>query len=114
MEKTILNQVLKLDTAPVHVAPGGSSECILCGNVKTIGDFLRELREEIAFGMINAEMKGAEVEVSIYYGLADEADVDAILLRHDISQKSRMCLAEDLQKTGMTMQSRNKVIDLLR
>ncbi len=114
MEKTVLNQVLKVDTAPVHVAPGGSSECILCGNPKKIGDFLRDLREEIAFGMIDVEMKDVDVEVSIYYGLADEVDVDAILSRHDISKKSQMCLAEDIQKIGMTMQSRNKVIDLLR
>ena len=53
MELTILKETVTLDTAPMHIAPGGSILCHITGNSRRIAKLLIELRSEIAFGMSN-------------------------------------------------------------
>ena len=116
MEKKIFNQTLALDTAPVHVAPGGSCLITLKGNASKIKDLLMELREEIAFGMIDVEVISEEkrfVSVSIYFGKADRPDFDRVAGHWDEIDMSGEELAETDQMKGLSMRARNQVIDVM-
>ena len=117
MEKTILNQNVSLDTAPVHVAPGGSVMFSLSGNAANIASLLVALREEIAYGMADIRTIDAAaktVEASIYTGKADIADLDAVMAAHAQNITSeRSEIAEGAEMTGLSMRARNQVIDCL-
>ena len=116
MEKKIFNQTLSLDTAPVHVAPGGSCLFTLKGNASKIKALLMGLREEIAFGMIDVEVISEEqriVCVSIYFGKADRPDFDRIAGQCDEIDMRSEELAETDQKMGLSMRARNQVIDVM-
>ena len=115
MEKTILNTTLTLDTAPLHIAPGGSTLCVIKGSASSLAEFLMALREEIAYGMADVRTICAAsrtVEVSIYYGKADNE------IFQDMFQKSvcgiEAVYSELLEGTGFSMRARNQVIDALK
>ncbi len=117
MEKTILNQKLVLDTAAVHVAPGGSMLFRLSGDADLIAKVLMALREEIAYGMIDIKTLDADkkvVEADVYTGKADVADFDAVLAANgkDVNC-DREEIAEGTEMTGLSMRARNQVIDCL-
>lgn len=116
MEKTILNTTLTLDTAPLHVAPGGSTLCTLKGDAAAIAKLLMALREEMAYGMADVRTLSAQdkvVETDIYFGKADETDFHAVYQNHaeDIALVGLKELSEGL---GMSMRARNQVIDALK
>ncbi len=115
MEKTILNTTLTLDTAPLHIAPGGSTLCVIKGDASLLAEFLMSLREEIAYGMADVRTICAEsrlVEVSIYYGKADD-DVFQAMVQKCADGIESVC-SELLEGTGFSMRARNQVIDALK
>lgn len=115
MEKTILNTTLTLDTAPLHIAPGGSTLCVIKGNASLLAEFLTALREEIAYGMADVRTICAEsrlVEVSIYYGKADD-DVFQAMVQKCADGIESVC-SELSEGTGFSMRARNQVIDALK
>lgn len=113
MKKTILGQPITLETAPVHVAPGGSILIKLSGNAQNIAKLLCSLREEIAYGM--ADIKDGEngVEADIYLGKADIADFDNIFSAVSDIRCEKSDLAEGTVMDGLSMQARNQIINLL-
>ena len=116
MEKVIFGQTLALDTAPVHVAPGGSVLFTLNAKAASLARLLSALREEIAYGMIDIVADDADkpVRVLIYTGKADVADFDAVFSAsgHDV-ECDREDIVEGTQMTGLSMRARNQVIDCL-
>ncbi len=116
MEKKIFNQTLVLDTAPVHIAPGGSYLFTIEGNASKIKALLMDLREEIAFGMIDLKVISEEqriVSVSIYFGKADRPDFDRVVGQYDEIGMHSEELGETTQMTGLSMRSRNQIIDVM-
>ena len=115
MEREVLQRKLTLETAPVHVAPGGSVLYHVKGRARGIGEVLVALREETAYGMCDVVTLGEdEVDVAIYFGRADEASVLEVLEKHSGIETSREELAEAIQMTGLSMRARNQVIDVLK
>ncbi len=112
MEKIIFGKTLMLDTAPVHVAPGGSILYKMSGNASIIAELLLALREEIAYGMMDVSVVSETdktVEVAIYMGKAD-VDVFLGMLPADMALAEDE-LAEDAVMTGLSMRARNMVLD---
>lgn len=114
MEKDVFGKKLTLDTAPVHIAPGGSV-CIEIGdNTSYLLGLLLKVREEIAYGMIDIETNEAEdtFSTSIYLG---KADLDTF---SEIVSEGPLCwtekdLPEGTKMTGLSMRSRNQVLDAI-
>ena len=104
MELTILKETVTLDTAPMHIAPGGSILCHITGNSRRIAKLLIELRSEIAFGMSN-----------IFFGTADEPDFRTIFANfgEGLAFETNK-LEEDHRQDALTMAARNCVIDMLK
>ena len=118
MEKTIISQKISLDTAPVHIAPGGSVICHLVAPASVMAALLRALMEEIAYGMIDVEtLNEAEkvVRVDIYFGVADNDDFMKVFSGYadKIMGIEREDLPEGTVRTGFSMSSRNAVINCL-
>ena len=109
----ILGNEVQIDTAPVHIAPGGSILCTLKGDAGDIAAMLRALREEIAFGMCDASAQNAPVSVSVYFGAADRPDFDNVIKNFDKLAVELADMPEGTAKTGFTMAARNRVIDAL-
>lgn len=117
MEKKILNQTVTLDTAPIHIAPGGSKIAAIEGAANAIASLLSSLREEIAYGLADIETIDAnarKVRAKIYFGAADEGDFKTTANRLNGSLNIRIDdIAKDNAATGLSMQARNRVIDIL-
>ena len=110
MEKDIFGKTLTLDTAPVHIAPGGSILYKLSGNVAVIAKLLNDLREEIAYGMVDVSTSEEKtVEVAIYMGKAD-VDIFLGMLPAGMALAEEE-LAEDTVMTGLSMRARNAVLN---
>lgn len=115
MEKTILNTTLMLDTAPLHIAPGGSTLCVIKGNASSVAELLMSLREEIAYGMADIRTVCGEsrvVEVSIYFGKADDDVFQDMVQR--CAGGIEVAYSELSEGTGFSMRARNQVIDALK
>ncbi len=106
-----------LDKTAMHIAPGGSTGCLIKGERTSIGEFLSALREEIAFGMHHIEVIDAStVCVGIHYGSADEDCFKDMLLKSDGScawSIETESIAEGSVRDALTMSTRNKVINAL-
>lgn len=109
----ILGQEVQIDTAPVHIAPGGSIHCTLKGDASVVAEMLRALREEIAFGMCDADAQNSPVSVSVYFGAADRADFDNVIKNFGSLEVECADMPEGTAKNGFTMAARNRVIDAL-
>ena len=109
MELTILKETVTLDTAPMHIAPGGSILCHITGNSRRIAKLLIELRSEIAFGMSNV------ITTDIFFGTADEPDFRTIFANfgEGLAFETNK-LEEDHRQDALTMAARNCVIDMLK
>ena len=116
MEKLILAKSLHLDTAPVHIAPGGTVLYHLIADADSLAKLLRDLMGEIAFGMADVDAADSKaVKVDIYFGAADVDDFTKVFApyRDRISSAQREDLPEGTDKTGLSMQARNLVINAL-
>lgn len=109
----ILGQEIQVDTAPVHIAPGGSILCTLKGDAATVAASLRALREEIAFGMCDADAQNSPVSVSVYFGAADRADFDNVIKNFGSLEVASSDMPEGTAQNGLSMAARNRVIDAL-
>lgn len=118
MELVILNETVTLDTAPMHIAPGGSLLCRVVGAADVLARLLVELRSEIAFGMARLDTIDAAsktVAADIFFGCADEPDFRALFahLGAGLTLETKR-LAEDHRQDALTMAARNRVIDMLK
>lgn len=116
MEKLILTKTLHLDTAPVHVAPGGSVLYHLTADAAALAKLLRDLMGEIAFGMADVEAADSKaVKIDIYFGAADADDFTKVFEHHrnEISVVDREDMGEGTERMGLSMQARNLVIRTL-
>ena len=118
MELTILKETVTLDTAPMHIAPGGSILCHITGNSRRIAKLLIELRSEIAFGMSNVTTIDADsqtIATDIFFGSADEPDFRTIFANfgEGLAFETNK-LEEDHRQDALTMAARNCVIDMLK
>ncbi len=116
MEKTILGTTLTLDSAPLHIAPGGSSLCVLRGGAVAVAKCLMALREEIAYGMADVRTVSDSdkiVEVDIYFGKADDALFQEMYKPYADAVTLVSC-TELLEGTGLSMRARNQIIDTLK
>ena len=118
MEKTILSKKIIINTAPIHIAPGGSALFHLVAPANVLKSLLSDLREEIAYGMADVEtVSDSEslVRIDIYMGLADVDDYMRIFAQYadKIQSFEREDLPEGTERTGFTMGSRNEVIGAL-
>lgn len=116
MEKTILGTTLTLDTAPLHIAPGGSTLCVIRGTANTVAKCLMTLREEIAYGMADVRTlceNDKIVEVDIYFGKADD-DIFQDMYKPYADDLKLVSTTELLEGTGLSMRARNQVIDALK
>ena len=113
MERKIFGQKVVLEQRGVHVAPSGSVRVWLQGPHDEIAGILDALREEIAYGMIdidNSEKGATTLRVEIYFGSADRDDFSRIMNSYGAHvQTTESALAEET--VGLTMQSRNQVIE---
>lgn len=115
MEKTILSTTLTLDTAPLHIAPGGSALCVLKGCASSVAKLLMALREEMAYGMADVRTLSVDdkiVEVEIYFGHADD-DIFRDMHKTHADNIDVTC-SELKEGTGLSMRARNQVIDALK
>ena len=115
MEKNVLSRKVLIETAPVHIAPGGSVLFHLTGHASGLYTLLSKLMEEIAYGMSDVETvepSRSVVRVDIYMGKADVDEFMRIFSETgDLIQSfEREELEEGVQKTGFNMTSRNAVI----
>lgn len=116
MDVIVLDQILTLETAPVHVAPGGSKMCTISGKAVDVAAMLRDLRSEVAFGMMGFRTISKDekrVEAVVYFGAADEADYSAVASKHPNCHVELKAIHEDETHTGLSMRARNQVIHAL-
>ena len=118
MEKTIFSHKITLDAAPVHIAPGGSVLYHLTASAPVMAGFLRDLMQEIAYGMVDIKVLNESesvVCVDIYFGLADNDDFMKVFAASadKIMGFEREDLPENTEMTGLSMKSRNDVIRCL-
>lgn len=116
----ILGKNMDLETRAVHVAPGGSVIYVLEAEATVLSTCLAGLREEMAYGMIDAkdlDLENKVVSASIYMGLADVKDFMAYMAgtsdSQDISIIRKREIAETESLDGLSMSARNQVIDAL-
>ena len=117
MEVIVLDQILSLETAPVHVAPGGSVQCTISGKASDVFSALCALRENIAFGMMSFKTISKDdkvVEAVVYFGAADKDDYKSVADGYASCQFSTKDIDEDANLTGLSMRARNQVINALR
>ncbi|MFA5624538.1 MAG: hypothetical protein WC966_05720 [Bradymonadales bacterium] len=110
---SILDRTINLETAAMHVAPGGSVKYIFTAKHEEILPFLRALRDEIAYGMYFVEEQQGELKIGIYFGLADKDIFEPLLAAQSTSahwQIERSDVAEGAQEQAYTMASRNAVL----
>ena len=114
MEQDIFGKKLTLETAPVHIAPGGSVLIDIGDSTSYLLGLLLKVREEVAFGMIDIETNNDEdtFNTTIYMG---KADVETF---SDLVSDGPLCWTEDdlpegTEKTGLSMRSRNMVLDAI-
>ena len=116
MEVIVLDQILSLDTAPVHVAPGGSMLCTISGKAADVASLLRALRGSIAFGMVSFKTVAKDaklVEAVVYFGLADADDYRAAVDSCSGCNISTKEIDEGTELTGLSMRARNQIINAL-
>lgn len=116
MDVIVLDQILSLDTAPVHVAPGGSILCTVSGKSVDVSGLLRNLREEVAFGMVSFKTISKSdkvVEAVVYLGAADADDFKRVADDHANCIVSTKDIAEGTELTGLSMRARNQIINAL-
>ena len=118
MKVKIFDKTITVREAPVHIAPDGSRLIRLTGHAPFIAKFLEDLREEIAYGMIKAEVINTEdrrVEVWTYIGRSDEDEWMKIWQNQEHTVDSeRRDLAEGEFDMGYSMATRNEVIEALK
>ena len=114
MEKDIFGKTLTLDTAPVHIAPGGSVLINIGDSTKYLLGLLLKVREEVAYGMIDivTDKDDDTFNTTIYMG---KADVDTFA---SIVSDGPLCWTEEdmpegTEKMGLSMRSRNMVLDAI-
>ena len=111
MEKVIFGKQLTLDTAPVHIAPGGSVLINIGDSSTYLLGLLLKLREEVAYGMIDIVTEDDDTfTTKIYLG---KADYDTFV---NIVSEGPLCWTEDdlpegTEMTGLSMRARNMVLD---
>lgn len=113
----LFGKSVNLDVCAMHVAPGGSLVVDVTGNKKVVADFLGELREEIAYGMVSVEVVvDMDVHVAIYFGKADEDAMKDVLARNAAFAALKMnhtLVEEGEKRNALSMASRNQVINAL-
>jgi hypothetical protein len=112
----ILGKDIPVTQAPVHVAPGGSVRIAVSGTAANLASLLKNLMEEVAFGMIQIKADDpASVCAEIYMGKADESAFDEILsnLGIDFSSIERSPINEGESISGFNMPTRNQIIAAL-
>ena len=118
MQVKIFSHQIDIEEAPVHVAPGGSELIRLTGKAPYMAKLLEDLREEIAYGMIDAQVLDEAdlwVWVCIYVGNADMDDWMRIWSNEEhLVDLERLNLEEEHYKTGYSMATRNKIIEALK
>ena len=113
MEKVIFGKTLTLDTAPVHIAPGGSVLIKIGDTSTSLLDLLLKLREEIAYGMIDIQTQDDNTfTITIYLGKADYDAFKAIVSEGSICWTEED-LPEGTKMTGLSMRARNQVLDAI-
>lgn len=116
----VLGKSMDLETRGVHVAPGGSVIYDLEAEASILSKCLVGLREEMAYGMIDAKdivLANKIVSASIYMGLADIDDFMAYMSGSSDSQLISINRDREVAETetldGLSMIARNQVIDAL-
>lgn len=106
-------KTVNLETCAMHVAPGGSVKFVFTAKHAEILDFLRTLREEVAYGLYLAEDLGAEARLGIFFGLADLDTFNGLLDGQKAAAGwilERIDVPEGVQELAYTMQSRNAIL----
>lgn len=115
MEKTIFGETMTLDSAAIHIAPGGSILCHLVGKSSDLAKLLETLREEIAFGMIDVSTEGETAKADIYFGAADEGDFKSVFSRlGDGISCDASPLDPATSSVALSMSARNLVMERLK
>ena len=112
----IFGKDIPVTQAPVHVAPGGSVRIAISGTAANLASLLKNLMEEVAFGMIQFVGDDAnDVSTEIYMGKADESAFDEILSNLGLSFSNivRMPIEEGEKINGFNMPTRNNIIAAL-
>ena len=112
----VLGKDIPVTQAPVHVAPGGSIRIAITGTAANLASLLKNLMEEVAFGMIQiAADDPSAVHTEIYFGKADESAFDEVLsnLGLDFGNIVRTPIAEGENMNGFNMSTRNNIIAAL-